>query len=80
MTIRRGEIMRIFPLKMWGGAIASLAGVGAKNILLANLPDLGQLPATRTSANSASLSALTQAHNQGLRRTVKVFPSNSILT
>ncbi len=54
-------------------AIASLADVGAKKILVANLPDLGQLPATRTSANSASLSALTQGHNQGLRRSLKVL-------
>lgn len=54
-------------------AIASLAGVGAKKILVANLPDLGQLPATRTNANSASLTALTQAHNQGLRRALKVL-------
>jgi phospholipase/lecithinase/hemolysin len=55
------------------GGIASLAGVGAKKILVANLPDLGQLPATRTSANSASLSTLTQAHNQGLRRSLKLL-------
>lgn len=54
-------------------AIASLADVGAKKILVANLPDLGQLPATRTSANSTSLSALTQAHNQSLRRSLKVL-------
>jgi len=40
---------------------------------VANLPDLGQLPATRTSVNSASLSALTQAHNQGLRRSLKLL-------
>jgi phospholipase/lecithinase/hemolysin len=53
--------------------ITSLANVGAKNILVANLPDLGQLPATRTSINSASLSALTQAHNQGLRRSLKLL-------
>jgi phospholipase/lecithinase/hemolysin len=54
-------------------AIASLAGVGAKKILVANLPDLGRLPATRTSANSANLNALTQAHNQGLRRSLKLL-------
>ncbi len=54
-------------------AIASLADVGAKKILVANLPDLGQLPATRTSANSTSLSALTGAHNQGLRRSLKLL-------
>ncbi len=60
-------------------AIASLADVGAKKILVANLPDLGQLPTTRTTANSARLSALTQAHNQGLRRSLKVSQQHSEL-
>lgn len=59
------------PVENVTGAIASLAGVGAKKILVANLPDLGQLPSTRTSANSANLSTLTQSHNQGLRRALK---------
>lgn len=54
-------------------AILSLANNGAKKLLVANLPDLGQLPATRSSANSAQLSALTQAHNQGLRRALKLL-------
>ena len=54
-------------------AIAALAAVGAKNILVANLPDLGQLPATRTSANSTTLNALTRVHNQGLRRSLKLL-------
>jgi phospholipase/lecithinase/hemolysin len=61
------------PVENLTGAITSLVGVGAKKILVANLPDLGQLPATRTSANSASLSALTQSHNQGLRRSLKLL-------
>jgi phospholipase/lecithinase/hemolysin len=61
------------PVENVTGGIASLAGVGAKKILVANLPDLGQLPAMRTRANSASLSALTQAHNQGLRRSLKLL-------
>jgi len=60
------------PVENVTDAIASLAGVGVKKILVANLPDLGQLPATRTRANSASLSALTQTHNQGLRRSLKL--------
>ncbi len=54
-------------------AIASLAGVGAKNVLVANLPDLGKLPATGASTNSTSLTTLTQAHNQGLRRAIKIL-------
>jgi len=58
--------------------VAPLANVGVK-YLAANLPDLGQLPATRTSVNSASLSALTQAHNQGLRRSLKLLSQYSDL-
>jgi phospholipase/lecithinase/hemolysin len=61
------------PVENITGGIVSLAGVGAKKILVANLPDLGHLPATRTRANSASLSALTQAHNQSLRRSLKLL-------
>jgi phospholipase/lecithinase/hemolysin len=54
-------------------AIADLSRGGAQRILVANLPDLGQLPATRNSAHSAQLSALTQQHNQSLRRSLKVL-------
>ncbi|BAY38962.1 GDSL family lipase [Nostoc sp. NIES-2111] len=54
-------------------AIASLNKVGAKKILVGNIPDLGQLPATRTGTNSANLSTLTQEHNQGLRRSLKLL-------
>lgn len=69
----QGASRATIPVENVTGAISSLTGVGAKNILVANLPDLGQLPATRTGANSASLTALTQAHNQGLRRALKVL-------
>ena len=61
------------PVQNVTGAIASLSKVGAKKILVGNLPDLGQLPATRTGANSPSLSTLTQEHNQGLRRSLKLL-------
>ena len=54
-------------------ALTALTNVGAKKVLVANLPDLGHLPVTRTSANSENLTALTQAHNQGLRRSLKVL-------
>jgi phospholipase/lecithinase/hemolysin len=69
----QGESGATIPVENVNKAIASLAGVGVKKILVANLPDLGQLPSTRTRPNSASLSALTQAHNQGLRRVLKVL-------
>ncbi|WP_298909395.1 SGNH/GDSL hydrolase family protein [uncultured Nostoc sp.] len=61
------------PVKNLTIAINSLTDVGAKKILVGNLPDLGQLPATRTSTNSVNLSTLTQAHNQGLRRSLKIL-------
>ncbi|MEH2277156.1 MAG: SGNH/GDSL hydrolase family protein [Nostoc sp.] len=61
------------PVKNLTTAINSLTDVGAKKILVGNLPDLGQLPATRTSTNSVNLSALTQAHNQSLRRSLKIL-------
>lgn len=61
------------PVKNLTIAINSLTDVGAKKILVGNLPDLGQLPATRTSKNSVNLNALTQAHNQGLRRSLKIL-------
>ena len=61
------------PVENVTGVIASLAGVGVKKILVANLSNLGLLPATRASANSARLSVLTQAHNQGLRRSLKLL-------
>ncbi|MBD2072378.1 SGNH/GDSL hydrolase family protein [Phormidium sp. FACHB-592] len=54
-------------------AIESLARSGATKLLVANLPDLGQLPATRHGSNASALSTLTQAHNAGLRRALKVL-------
>ena len=61
------------PVENMTRAISSIANIGAKNILVANIPDLGQLPATRNSVNSARLSALTTAHNQSLRRKLKLL-------
>jgi phospholipase/lecithinase/hemolysin len=52
-------------------AIETLIAKGAKKFLVANLPDLGQLPAMRTSPNADRLNQLTQSHNQTLRRSLK---------
>lgn len=52
-------------------AIDSLATAGATRILVANLPNLGQLPATRNSPQATDLNAATQAYNQRLRRSLK---------
>lgn len=54
-------------------AIGFLSQAGARRVLVANLPNLGELPATRSGPNAAHLTTLTQAHNQGLRRSLKLL-------
>jgi thermolabile hemolysin len=49
-------------------AIESLINLGAQRFLVANLPDLGQLPGTRDRSESEALSTLTQTHNQQLQQ------------
>lgn len=52
-------------------AVTSLYATGARNIMVANLPDLGKLPATRVDIQvSNSLDALTEAHNFNLATTL----------
>lgn len=65
-------------------AVAAIANKGAKKILVANLPDLGQLPATRTNPNAGALSSLTKTHNLGLSDTLnrlsqKLQPDTTII-
>jgi len=69
----QGVSSATIPVKNVMSAINLLTDVGAKKILVANLPDLGHLPAMRTAPNFVSLSALTQAHNQNLRRSLKLL-------
>lgn len=61
-------------------SIKALAGVGAKNILVVNLPDLGKIPGTLNTPVSAPLDAITNAHNSQLSSTVdnleKTLPVN----
>lgn len=62
------------PLTNLSNAVTSLAGVGARNILVLNLGDLGSLPGTRDdSQQSANLSLLTDAHNSGLAQTIEAL-------
>ncbi|HEY9737276.1 MAG TPA: SGNH/GDSL hydrolase family protein [Trichocoleus sp.] len=44
-------------------AIRSLAGAGAQNILVSNLPDLGKTPLVSSRANAPQVSALVNQHN-----------------
>lgn len=55
------------PVENLSNAIHSLISAGAKRILVANLPDLGDLPISHgNSQQSTGLNALTQAHNTAL--------------
>lgn len=65
----------VTPVQNIGQAIADLGGLGAKNILVANLPSLGSVPLVlgldqQFPGISAGLNTLTQAHNQLLDATV----------
>lgn len=54
------------PINNLTTAVKRLAEFGAKNIVVINLPDLGKLPATRTTERAKLLTSLTQRHNAGL--------------
>lgn len=58
-------------------AMHTLVEMGARRFLVANLPDLGQLPATRQAINSERLSDLSQTHNQILERSLTSFQLDS---
>lgn len=52
-------------------AVTSLAAVGAQNIMIVNLPDLGKFPVTGGDSQIAGvLNILTNAHNSGLTTTL----------
>jgi len=55
-------------------AITSLTAVGAENILVVNLPDLGKFPVTGGNIQTASiLSNFTNAHNSNLATTINLL-------
>ncbi|WP_392534432.1 SGNH/GDSL hydrolase family protein [Nostoc sp. C117] len=55
-------------------AITSLAAVGAENILVVNLPDLGKFPVTGGDSQTASvLETFTNAHNSDLTTTINLL-------
>ncbi|BDI19282.1 esterase [Nostoc cf. commune SO-36] len=61
-------------------ALNTLVGVGAKNILVFNLPDLGQLPAAKiNNRNPTTLSKSTNEFNLGLAETVSALSQNQNL-
>lgn len=56
-------------------ALSTLAAVGAKNFLVVNLPDLGEVPLTNKTPISTSLNTLTSLHNTGLTATINALSS-----
>jgi len=59
-----------------GDYIIDLYNAGARNFLIPNLPDLGQLPATLSTPNSSNLSLITQSHNGLLAFTLSSLSQN----
>ena len=54
-------------------AVGDLAAVGAKDIMVVNLPNLGALPGTNNSTASSELSYLTTEYNAGLTTSLKTL-------
>lgn len=66
------------PLANLTKAIDTLKNLGARNILVANLPNLGLLPATRNTANAVTLERLTAQHNASLADLVNDLRRQSV--
>jgi phospholipase/lecithinase/hemolysin len=58
------------------GAVTTLAGVGAKNILVVNLPSLGKVPKVLGTDDSQRLNDLTGEHNLGLAQNLDSLRQN----
>lgn len=67
-----GQTNPQIPLTNISNALNDLYASGARNFLVANLPDLGNIPLGQAIAPDA-LSALTAAHNQGLTTVLNQF-------
>jgi phospholipase/lecithinase/hemolysin len=66
------------PVENLSNAIRLLMSAGAKRIVVANLPDLGDLPIARgNSEQSAGLNALTQAHNTALAAALQTLQQSA---
>lgn len=62
-------------------AVQTLASIGVKNLLVPNLPNLGNLPLSLSLGQSVSnkLNQLTQAHNAGLATLIQDFNQNPVM-
>lgn len=61
------------PIANLTNAVKELLDIGARQIMVANLPDLGRLPGTRKLRLSRGLHALSTAHNTELAASLKTL-------
>lgn len=71
-----GQLTPDNPVNNIAGQMISLATAGARNFLVANLPDLGSVPLTSGSPASPGLNLLTAAHNTGLSTALTNFQAS----
>ncbi|HEY9879041.1 MAG TPA: SGNH/GDSL hydrolase family protein [Leptolyngbyaceae cyanobacterium] len=65
-----GQTNPSIPVENLANAIRALASVGAKNILVPNLEDLGKTPLVKSRTNAAQVSDLINQHNSLLAATL----------
>ncbi len=69
-----GQTNPSIPVSNLATAIQTLVGIGAKDILVPNLPDLGKLPGTRLDPTiSTGLTLLSTTHNSLLAQTLSLL-------
>ena len=74
-----GQTNPVIPATNIAGIISTLAGAGARNIMVPNLPDLGDTPELQGTNNSAAIlgaSAWTSAFNASLYSQVDALAAN----
>jgi phospholipase/lecithinase/hemolysin len=74
-----GETNPSKPVENISRAVNILIKLGAKNIMVPNLPDLGKLPLSATRGTSEQLSDLTRQHNASLDNALKNFYNVNII-
>ncbi|MBD2571262.1 SGNH/GDSL hydrolase family protein [Anabaena lutea FACHB-196] len=68
-----GATNNTLPIGNLSRAIQSLSKAGAQKIMVPNLPDLGNLPATRNTVNTTTFTSITTAHNLNLSKELDVL-------
>lgn len=66
------------PIADLRSAIETLIAAGARHLVVANLPRLGQLPATRNRDIAATLDRLTDSHNQQVQALVAELGQDAV--